>query len=264
MNRPWLRGPRDRLAVGDPGSLGLDRDPELPLHSLELYVEVDLSEPTRNRLSELRIESRVEGRVLLVYPVQHLAQLVLVAPLCPADRHGDVGVGEPDLLQLEGTSGLTERVPVWVFRSFATTPMSPACSRETSSRSFPLRYRDVVQLLGRVPARIPDFLAVDHRARVDAEYAQLAHVRLVGGLEHQCAERRVVTGVELLISGRDRSDLGRIREELDHLPEECPHPVGLLGGPAEDRHDFPACSRESHCLDRLLPADLFAFEVTLE
>ena len=96
-----LRRRRDRLAVRDAGLLGRHVHVVLPLHALDLDLEVQLAHAARDRLVQLGVELGGEGRVLLVQPRQHLAELVVVVPRDALDRDRDVGLREVDLLQRE-------------------------------------------------------------------------------------------------------------------------------------------------------------------
>jgi hypothetical protein len=136
---------------------------------------------------------------------------------------------------------------------------------------LPLRDGEMVQLLRRVARGVENFLTIHDASGEDAEEAHVPDVRLRHRLEHECAERLRLVGVNLdrRISFRALErvhflHLECIREQLDNGVENCLHAVIELARDAEEREQLHALHGFFHSRDRLFPTDFSSLEISLQ
>ena len=160
---------------------------------------------------------------------------------------------------------------VCVFRSFATQPMSPACSRGTSMRSFPCAIERWLSFSA--PLRVALYsssplLIVPEKTRKKVTSPTCgsdvvlktcaAHGAVVLGVD---LDRRVALGA---LEGVQLFHLVGVRHQLDDRREHRLRAVVQFARDAEEREELHALHRLLHSGDGLVARDLAALEVVLE
>src|SRR5207249_8087503 len=180
-----------------------------------------------------------------------------------------IGSGKGILWSTIGASRVESVSLVCVSRSFATTPMSPACSSAISKRSFPM----LTQRWLSFSTAARGALNTSCPLRTMPEYTRkyvTSHVRLGHRLEHLSDERPAVFRLqhESLrappLLRLHRRALVRRGEQLHQLGQEGSHPVGQLRRPAEQRKQLALRHPFLHGPDRFVTPDLGAAQVALE
>ena len=103
-------GHGDRLAIGNARQLQRDLDAEPALQLGDRDLDVELALAREQRFLGLRIAAVVDGRILLLQPVERRADLVLVAARLRLDGVGENRLGERQRRERERRLLVGERV----------------------------------------------------------------------------------------------------------------------------------------------------------
>ena len=239
-----LRGPADRLAIGDLGLADVGGDLELADHAVDEHVEVQLAHAGDERLAGLLVVLDAEGRVLLREALERDRELVLVGLRLGLDRDLDDRLGEGHRLEDDRVRGVGQRV--------AGVRLLEA------DRGGDVARVDLVDVLAMVRvelddapdallaalARVQDVRAGLEAARVDAEERQLADERVGGDLEREGRERLLVVDRRAAaprpLAGMhpdDRRDVERRGQVVDDRVEHRLDALVLERRAGEHRHD---------------------------
>ncbi len=99
-----------RLAVGHLRATDVRLDAELALHAVDQHLEVQLAHAGDLGLAGLLVGAHLEGGVLLGEAPERNRHLLLVDLRLGLDRDLDDGLGEDDVLEVDGCVGGGERV----------------------------------------------------------------------------------------------------------------------------------------------------------
>ncbi|VWM20932.1 hypothetical protein BLA6992_07557 [Burkholderia lata] len=239
---------------------------EFALHPVDQNFEVELAHTRNDGLTRFFVGLHAERRIFLSETVQRQAHLLLVSLRLRLDGLRNHRLRENHAFEHDRMCRIAQRVARGRFLQ-ADRSSDVACTNFLDFFTLVrVHLQNTAETLFLVLGRIEQRVARIDDARVDAEEDQLADERVGHDLERECRELLVVgrTAFRLLAIfefTRNRRDVDRRRQEIDHGVEHTLHALVLERGTAQHRLDFARDRTVAQTLDDLGFRQLACFEV---